>query len=100
MDEEERPVWMEKIEKYLGIFGKEAQRAFGFRHPRILCVTKPSHVKKLKEWTEDAVANAAYADHEKLFFFCEFPTTSAEAFFLTPHFLIGGSDSPVSLFVW
>lgn len=99
LDTEERLRWQDKVEKYLTIFGDEAQRAFGFRHPDILCVTKAHHVHELKKWTEAVIKRREFDEYEKLFYFTSLPNEIApDAFFLSPRFLQGGSSEPVHLF--
>lgn len=111
-------VWKDKIFKYLSLQGKEMERVFDYRHPRILCLATSERLKPLKRWTEEVIEQKGFTDYERLFYFSvpppvpsavalrneayrkTFVQTAAEQFFLTPHFYIGGSDEPVSLFDW
>jgi hypothetical protein len=100
MGSEEKPIWVEKTEKYLNILGKEAERAFGFRHPTILIVTLTERRAKLiKSWVEETVYKRGWKDTEKLFYFTWFEKgISADELLFTPRYLVGGSDMPAFLF--
>jgi hypothetical protein len=100
MDTEEKPRWVDKIEKYLNLFGKEAERAFGFRHPTLLSVTlTEKHARELKRWTEETIYKRGWDDHDQLFFFTWFEKgMDADKLLFTPRYLVGGRDDPVYLF--